>query len=161
MNRLPVNFGVTKYPELEGLYGKEYRNAWNKLHRKECREALRRYYRTGKGKAKRKEWHFKLRHSIGRKKNRGRYNVRRNNKSRKVATMSRQLWGPVEDAMLFSGIPQSKLVHELGRSILAIQQRKIRIKKMDAREEKGCSHPERSVKSAAVNLPRCSLSGMR
>lgn len=45
--------------------------------------------------------------------------------------MSRQLWGPVEDAMLFNGTPQSKLVHLLGRSIAAIQQRKIRLKKQE------------------------------
>lgn len=125
----PANFGITKHPELKGLHGQEYRRAWNKLHKKRMTAVSRRFYKTEKGRSLRHKWHLLQRGSRQRKRSRGRYNVRKNNQSRKFATMSRQKWGPVEDAMLYDGTPQSKLVHILGRSIFAIQQRKVRLKK--------------------------------
>lgn len=127
----------SKYPELQGLRGLEYRKAWNRLHPEVLREAQKRFKKSPKGRVSSRKWRLKYRHgSKHYKQIRHRYNVRKNDASRKVATMFRQPWGPVEDAMLFSGIPQSKLVFKLGRSISAIQQRKIRLKKKDAIDDR-------------------------
>ena len=49
-------------------------------------------------------------------------------KSARIATMARERWGGVEDAMLFSGKTEGQLVEALGRTIRAIQRRKWKLR---------------------------------
>lgn len=56
----------------------------------------------------------------------------RSRESEKKATMARQPWGIVEDAMLVSGMTEGELVLALGRSIRAIQRRRRRLRDDEA-----------------------------
>ena len=58
----PLNYGITKYPELNRLHGLEYRKAWNKLHPDITREAQKRYRNTEKGKLNNSKCHREERH---------------------------------------------------------------------------------------------------
>mgnify|MGYP003345192425 FL=1 len=55
-----------------------------------------------------------------------------NRKTWENATMAREPWSVLEDAMLFSAMTQGQLAKQLGRSIRAIQRRKWRLRQEEA-----------------------------
>ena len=57
--------------------------------------------------------------------------TKRSRDTEKLATMTMQRWGPVEDAELMSGKTEGELVLLLGRTIRAIQRRKWQLRRMD------------------------------
>ena len=63
--------------------------------------------------------------------------------SEKKATMARQPWGEIEDAMLVSGMTEGELVLALGRSIRAIQRRRRRLRDYEAANKEFANQPPR------------------
>jgi hypothetical protein len=86
---------------------------WNKNHREKCNYAYR-------------QWHARFVQNNGFS-----FNTRENRESQKHATMARQQWGPVEDALLFCGKTHRQLSSELGRSMKAVERRIAKIRKLD------------------------------
>lgn len=86
-------------------------------HKAQLKSSRKSFNRYGK------QWHkqFVLKNSAAK-------TTVRSRESQKQATMSRQHWGVVEDAMLVSGMTEGELVKALGRSIRAIQRRRRRLR---------------------------------
>jgi hypothetical protein len=58
-------------------------------------------------------------------------NSLKNLKWRKKATQAGRRWDVIEDALLFSGLTESQLCERLGRSLIAVQRRKNRLRQME------------------------------
>jgi hypothetical protein len=110
---------------LRGLKGKEYRNAWNKLHRDRCNAALKRYRTKHLQLCKDRS---KAAHRKHIAENGCSYSTKVNDLVRPKATKAYEPWSIKEDECLFSGVPDLLLAERLKRSIRAIQHRRNRIR---------------------------------
>ncbi len=114
-----------KYTTLIGLKGKEYQSAWRKLNPQSVK--------VSQNKIRQKNGYYKLRHVKDLCKYGCSQTTEASRRSQNKATMSRQLWGLLEDEVLMSGKhTESELVIILGRSIRSIQRRKWRIRNDDS-----------------------------
>jgi hypothetical protein len=109
---------TSKYPELDGLKGVEYRKAWNKLHRETMILVQKRF------RERHPEMH-KQRHAEHMSKYKMAETSRVNIPYREKATNSFQRWCIHEDKILMSGqYTQSECALKLGRSLRAVMNRK-------------------------------------
>jgi hypothetical protein len=108
----------SKYPQLEGLKGIEYRKAWNKLHRDKTRLAQREFRVRHPDIYKKRHHQHMLKHGMAE-------TSRANIPFREKATQSYQRWVLRDDEMVMSGqltIKQCAL--RLGRSLRAVMNRR-------------------------------------
>lgn len=119
----------SKYKELEGLKGREYRNMWNKIHRKECKEHAKRW------RAKRTPTYKRLRkRQIERRKANGKHQelMQRYYTSHKKPTFSGARWCETEDVIVLAkNLSDREIANKLGRSIKAIEMRRLKLKKKE------------------------------
>ena len=115
---------VSRWPEWKKEKHRKYMAEWRKnpIRHAAQLESLRKH-RKRFGKLKHKN--FVAAHSAAR-------TTVASRESEKKATMARQPWGIVEDAMLVSGMTEGELVIALGRSIRAIQRRRRRLRDDEA-----------------------------
>lgn len=119
----------SKYPELLGLTGAEYRRAWNRLHADKMREVSKRFYDSHPGLRQQlsRKCHKKHMHEFGMART-SRINI----KFKAKATMSYKRWSPVDDDMLVSsGMTYAQLAELLGRSLRSIMNRKHKIMRVE------------------------------
>jgi len=114
---------------LRGLKGKEYRNAWNKLHRDRCNAALKRYRQNHLELCKERLRAAHLKHVA---EHGCSHSTKANDSVRGKATKAYQPWSVKEDECLFGGVPDRVLAEKLKRSIRAIQHRRNRIRNGEA-----------------------------
>lgn len=107
---------------------------WSQDKKKKHREYMKSWQKKNRDKQNRYVREFTRRNSISSAK-------LANRKTWKNATMAREPWSDVDDAMLFSGMTQGQLAKELGRSKLAIQRRKWRLRQYEAANAAGELQP--------------------
>ena len=125
---------MSKYPELDGLKGAEYRRAWNKLHPEEMRKSLRRFYKSHPGYTSVSNGRFRLKHGILPK-------TKFNDRSIQKANFRYKRWDDVSDELIMrrscpSGegdyaYSQGELAPKLGRSLIGIQRRRHKLRTME------------------------------
>ena len=115
---------MTKYPELQGLTGNEYRKKWNKIHRREMNEAGRRYRRKYKGTGRRSK-QFMDNHGHCE-------TTHRNRKTIAFATQRYKRWEDIDERrVLEHSVPDSKLVKIIGRTMRSIMNKRRRLLKRE------------------------------
>jgi len=112
----------SKYPQLEGLKGIEYRKAWNKLHRDKTRLAQREF-------RKRHPEMYHQRH-VKHMADHGMAAISRINiPFREKATQRYQRWVVREDEVVMSGnLTMKQCALLLGRSLRAVMNRKHKLR---------------------------------
>jgi hypothetical protein len=127
-------FGVSKYPELDGLKDDEYRRAWNKLHPEEMRQARRRFYKSHPGYTSVSNARYRLKHGILPK-------TKMNDRSIQKANFRYKRWDEVSDELIMRracpngegdyAYSESELAAKLGRSLIGIQRRRHRLRTIE------------------------------
>jgi len=115
---------VSRWPDWKKEKHRKYMAVWRKdptHHAAQLESSRKSFKRFGK-----------LRHKKYIADNSGARTTVASRESEKKATMARQPWGVVEDAMLVSGMTEGELVIALGRSIRAIQRRRRRLRDDEA-----------------------------
>ena len=108
----------SKYPQLEGLKGIEYRKAWNKLHRDKTRIAQREFRKRHPELHKQRHQEHMTKHGMA-------AISRANIPFREKATQRYQRWVVREDQMVMSGqFTLKQCALKLGRSLRAVMNRK-------------------------------------
>jgi hypothetical protein len=126
---MPVT--TSKYPELQGLKGLEYRKAWNKLHAERMRQVGRKC-RAKPGYYKACGERFRRRHGTCQ-------TTLRNNATIPEASLRFQRWDPISDDLIMRGDYQDgqwvyqhgdgALAAMLGRTIRGIMARRRRLRR--------------------------------
>ena len=115
---------MTKYPELHGLTGKEYRKKWNKIHRREMNDAGRRYRLKYKGTGRRARL-FMGNHGCCE-------TTHRNRKTIVFATQRFKRWEDIDERMVLEhSVPDSKLGKIIGRTMRSIMNKRRRLLKFN------------------------------
>jgi hypothetical protein len=122
---------TSKYPELQGLKGLEYRKAWNKLHAERMREVGR--------KCRAKPGYYKAYGERFRRRYGTCHTSHRNNATIAKASLRFQRWDPISDDLIMRGEDQGgqwvyehgdgSLATMLGRTIRGIMARRRRLRR--------------------------------
>lgn len=122
---------TSKYPELQGLKGIEYRKAWNKLHRQKMREAVR--------KCRSKPGYYTAHNTRYRQRHGACQTTVRNNTTISQASLRFQRWDPISDDLIMRGHYQGDqwiyehgeghLAKLLGRTIRGVMNRRRRLRR--------------------------------
>ena len=124
----PQAAGSPKLEFLRGLKGSEYRNAWNKLHRERMREVKRAWMQRHPEKVGKIPASVTLSYRAGGKRKLDK--IEKYYAGWEKAEWRGKHWDPMEDCMVMErATTDRELSRKLGRSIHAIQARRVRLRK--------------------------------